>query len=132
MENIQGKELNDIKVLLADEITAIVRGRNSLTAIHKTASAMFSKETEGISFDSSVPKYILKKSEQESVSLIDILVDSDMCQSRGEAKKLLRSGGVYVNDSVVPEDYKILSEVQSGDCLKLSCGRKKHLLIAIT
>ncbi|MDR3155805.1 MAG: tyrosine--tRNA ligase [Holosporaceae bacterium] len=131
MENIRGQELNDIKVLLADEVTAIVRGRKSLDVIHETATAMFSKGVGNISSDSSVPKYSLKKSELASVSLVDIIVDGGMCTSRGDAKRLLRNGGVYINDQVVSEDYKILPDVQSGDCVKLSCGRKKHLLIMI-
>jgi tyrosyl-tRNA synthetase len=52
-----------------------------------------------------------------------------MCVSRSDAKRLLRSNAVCVDGEVVAEDYKISANLKSGEMLKLSCGKKKHLLI---
>lgn len=132
MESVQGQELNEIKKILADEITAIVHGRNSLESIHNSALGMFATDTKDLSQLTSIPKYNISKLKIESASVIDILVDNKLCESRGDAKKLLRSGGVYINGESIAEDYKFLESAFSEDnFVKLSCGKKKHLLIIL-
>ncbi|MDR2107081.1 MAG: tyrosine--tRNA ligase [Holosporaceae bacterium] len=130
-ESVKGEELNTAKALLADEITAIVHGRDSLDEIRRTASGMFGNKGGDLSSFASGAGYRLKQSRLGCVFLTDILVDSGMCSSRGEAKRLLRNNGVYVNDKTVGEDYKIPTNLSSGDVLKLSCGKKKHLPVII-
>jgi tyrosyl-tRNA synthetase len=59
------------------------------------------------------------------------MVESSLCTSRGEAKRLLRSNGVSIDGNIVAEDYKISSDLPGGTLLKLSCGKKKHILIVL-
>jgi tyrosyl-tRNA synthetase len=129
MESVRGEELNDLKIMLADEITAIAHGRDSLAAIHQTISGIFGAVAGDPLSLSSIPKYNLDRSRAEAISLVDILVESSCCGSRGDAKRLLRGGGVQVNDEPVDENHKITAT--AGEVLKLSCGKKKHLLIVI-
>ncbi|MDR2781246.1 MAG: tyrosine--tRNA ligase [Holosporaceae bacterium] len=129
MESIKGQELNEIKKLLADEVTSIAHGRESLPEIHRAASGMFSNGD--LSSLTSVPKYDLKKCDIETTSIVDIIVDSKMCDSRGDAKRMLRSNSVYVNNEIIAENYKFPSDLPPDTVLKLSCGKKKHLLISI-
>ena len=132
MESIQGKELNEIKKLLADKVTSIVHGKDSLEAIHRSASGIFDGSDSDLSKLTSIPKYSVSKSEIESVSVIDILVNSSLCESRGDAKRLLRSGGIYINDKVIDENHGFLqSDFSKDNFIKLSCGKKKHLLIIL-
>ncbi|MBR1734951.1 MAG: tyrosine--tRNA ligase [Alphaproteobacteria bacterium] len=128
MENIQGQEINDLKKLLADEITSIVHGHESLDEIHKSAANMFSKDSTNLSDTTSIPKYQLS---DFSKSPIDILVESKLCESRGDAKRLLRGGGVYADGKTITEDYKFQKENFVNGVMKFSCGKKKHILIVI-
>ncbi|MDR2268422.1 MAG: tyrosine--tRNA ligase [Holosporaceae bacterium] len=132
MESVKGQELNEIKKLLADEITSIAHGKDSLEEIHQAASGMFGNADGDLSTLTSIPKYYLKKSNIPNASIIDIMVENNMCSSRGEAKRLLRSGGVYVNGQTIEEDYKISIDLPIDVILKLSCGKKKHLLIIVS
>jgi tyrosyl-tRNA synthetase len=132
MKNVQGQEINDLKKLLADEITAVVHGRESLDAIHRSAAGMFSKNVNDLSELRSIPKYNIKKNEIELKSMIDILVESGLCETRGEAKRLLRGNGVYINDKAADEEYKFqMSDFADDEFIKLSVGKKKHLLIVL-
>jgi tyrosyl-tRNA synthetase len=131
MESIKGQELNEIKKLLADSVTTIAHGEDSLTEIHRTADGIFGEIEEDLASLESIRKYYLKKANIENASIIDIMVEGKMCVSRGDAKRLLRSNGVYVNNAAINEDYRIPSNLSVNDVLKLSCGKKKHLLIIL-
>jgi tyrosyl-tRNA synthetase len=131
MEKIRGQELNDIKKILADEITSIVHGRESLEDIHRSASSMFSNDGGDLSDMTSIPKYNIRKSEIVSKSVVDVLLEGGLCESRGEAKRLLRSGGIYVNNKAIDEEYKFPLNLECNEFIKLSCGKKKHLLILL-
>ncbi|MDR2158117.1 MAG: tyrosine--tRNA ligase [Holosporaceae bacterium] len=131
MESIKGQELNEIKKLLADEVTAITHGRDSLGEIHRTATGIFGGSEDNLTSLTSIPKYYLKKANLENTSVVDVMVEGGMCASRGDAKRLLRSNGVYVNGRPIAEDYKIPPDLSVDDALKISCGKKKHMLIVI-
>ncbi len=127
MESVQGQELNELKKLLADEVTAIIHGRDSLDAIHKTVENAFSGSAD-LSAMTSLPKYSVEKQNLDKTSVIDIVVAAGLCASRGDAKRLLRGGGVYIDDQPINEEYKLPTDKR---LLKLSCGKKKHLIVEI-
>lgn len=128
MEQVKGSEINALKVILADEITALVHGRESLNEIHSSASQMFSKD--GLSADLSdaagIPKYELG---DLSKTIVDVLVESGLCGSKGDAKRLIRGGGVYIDNESIKEDYSFNVETFQKGFAKLSSGKKKHILV---
>jgi tyrosyl-tRNA synthetase len=126
MESLRGQELNDIKKLLADEVTALVHGADSLDAIHQSVGGIFIRGSQDLAAAVALPRYELPVSAR--ISIVDILVDSGMCQSKGDAKRLLRGGGVSLNDKIASEDC-FVENLPNCDLQKLSCGKKKHLLI---
>lgn len=131
MESIQGQELNEIKVILADEITSIIHGKGSLSSIHQSVSRVFDKSCEDLSTANSLPKYQIKKSELEDISIVDVLANSGLCASRGDAKRLLRGNGVYINNETISETYKFSSDLSAGTLLKLTCGKKNNIILEI-
>lgn len=132
MESIKGEEINNLKKILADEITSIIHGKDSLKAIHSAIDGIFSDDCTNLSDIISIPKYTIAKEEIGIKSLIDILVKSKQCESRGEAKRLLRGRGVCVNNVTVDEEYKIQEcDFSENGIAKLSVGKKKHILVII-
>ncbi|MDR1551098.1 MAG: tyrosine--tRNA ligase [Holosporaceae bacterium] len=132
MESVGGEELNSLKKLLADEVTAIVHGRSSLMEIHQTVAELFENNSkDNLSCSPSILKYSLSKADCSNKSIVDILVESNLCKSRGEAKRLIRGGGVQVDNCHISESYYVPPETADGAMLCLSCGKKKHLLILI-
>lgn len=127
MESVKGSEINALKVILADEITSIVHGKNSLASIHKSAEQIFNQSCEDLAKIDSVNRFPMEK----SASIIDILVKTQLCSSRGDAKRMIRGKGVYVNNEAITEDYKLPQDLSDGDLLKLSCGKKKTVILEI-
>lgn len=127
MEHVKGKELNELKRLLADEVTSFIHGRESLETIHKTVDGVFSNGADCDAMNS-LPRHQISKSELATTSIIDVIVQSGMCDSRGEAKRLVRGGGVYVDGTQVDEEYRFSPD---KDKVRLSCGKKKHLLVEL-
>ncbi len=127
MESVKGSEINALKVILADEITSIVHGKDSLASIHKSTEQIFNQSCEDLSKIDSVNRHPTAK----SASIIDILVETGLCSSRGDAKRMIRGKGVYVNNQPIAEDYKLPQDLSDGDLLKLSCGKKKTAILEI-
>ena len=127
MESVKGEEVNALKIILADEITSIVHGRGSLESIHQSAKSIFNQSCEDLAKIDSIKKYRVS----QTTSIIDILVETKLCSSRGDAKRIIRGKGVYINNQSIGEDYKFSENLSKGDLLKLSCGKKKTVILEI-
>lgn len=125
MESIQGQELNEIKIMLADAATALVRGKDCLDGIHKSTTQIFGENDADLSKIESLPRVKI----DQTKSLIDALVESKLCVSRGDAKRLIRGNGVCINGDLVDENYTF--NEKSGTLLKLSCGKKRNVILEI-
>ena len=127
MESVKGSEINALKVILADEITSIVHGKDSLASIHQSAEQIFNQSCKDLTKIDSVNRHQTAKTS----SIIDILVETGLCSSRGDAKRMIRGKGVYVNNESIAEDYKLPQDLSDGDLIKLSCGKKKTVILEI-
>jgi tyrosyl-tRNA synthetase len=128
LENVNGAELNDAKKILATEATAICHGRDAANDAAETARRTFEQgeSAEGLpTFE--VPRDTLAA----RIGVANLAQMSGLTASSGEARRLIEGGGFRVNDAVVT-DVKLtlsLSDVNSSGAIKLSAGRKKHLLV---
>ena len=117
LEALQGAEINDAKIVLANEATRLVRGGEAARTAEGTASATFG--AGGLGAD--LPVFTTSLAE---VSLIDALVGLNFTASRGEAKRLIAGGGARVDgEAVTSENYAI--SLGAGD-VRVSSGKKKH------
>jgi len=127
MESVKGGEINELKVILADEITSIVHGKDSLESIHRSVKGIFNQSCEDLTKIDSVKKYQVRKTS----SIIDILVEAKLCSSRGDAKRMIRGKGVYINNQSIEENYRFPDNLSKGDLLKLSCGKKNTVILEV-
>ena len=93
MESWQGAELNKAKEILAYELTSLVHGKEEADIAQQSAKALFA----GGGDDSNMPTTTLNF-DGDDILLIDVLVETKLCASRGEAKKLIQQGGVSVEE----------------------------------
>ncbi len=116
MESWQGAELNKAKEILAYELTSLVHGKQEADIAQESARALFA----GGGDDSNMPTTELAL-EGDEISLIDVLVETNLCASRGEAKKLIQQGGVSLDEVKVNDlGYKL-----TGNALKEGVKIKK-------
>ena len=123
-----GAELNEAKKILASEVTAIVHGRDSAVEAEATARATF----EQGAIDLSLPTATVTHAELNSgIGVQAALVKAGLATSNGEARRLIQSGAVRVNDALIEDDRLELGDnaLLPEGVIKLSVGKKRHALI---
>ena len=121
MESWQGAELNKAKEILAYELTSLVHGKDEADVAQESAKALFA----GGGDDSNMPTTELKL-EGDDISLIDVLVETNLCSSRGEAKKLIQQGGVSVEEEKVNDlGYRFTKDTLKNG-VKIKKGKKVY------
>ena len=119
LASLPGAEINEAKIVLATEATAMLHGREAAEAAAETARTTF--EQGGLGED------LPTLSVGEGVNIAHALTQLGFTPSNKEAKRKIAEGAVRLNDEVV-EDAGLVVTV-SGDAVKLSLGRKKHGLL---
>ena len=126
MESWQGAELNKAKEILAYELTSLVHGKEEADIAQQSAKALFA----GGGDDSNMPTTALNF-EGDEILLIDVLVETKLCASRGEAKKLIQQGGVSVEEEKVNDlGYNFTRDALKNG-IKIKKGKKIYHKITI-
>lgn len=128
LSSLQGAELNEVKKILATEVTAMLHGRDAAEKAADIARKTF--EEGALSHD--LPKIELASSDLKSgIGLLTLLVQAGLAKSNGEARRHVQGGGVRVNDKPVEDETRLISDVDLNDdgVVKLSFGKKRHVLI---
>jgi len=119
LEALPGAEINEAKIVLATEATAMLHGRQAATDAKETAKATFEQGGAG--------ENLPTLSTEGSISILAALTGLGFCASNGEAKRKLAEGAVRVDDQLVSDPAHV---VAVGDRpVKLSLGKKKHGLL---
>jgi len=126
LEKLQGAELNDAKKILATEATAVLHGRAAANAAAETARRTF--EEGGT--DEGLPTIEVPKSEFP-MGVLALAVKAGVASSNGEARRLIQNSGLKINDAAVtdPAANVAASDASSSGAIKVSSGKKKHVLV---
>ncbi len=124
---LQGAEINETKKMLATEATALLHGREKAEAAARTAQETF--QTGAIS--EGLPTVEITANELAAgLGVLAAFVKGGLVKSNGEARRQIQGGGLRVNDSVLSdENAKLTTTDVSGGFIKLSLGRKRHVLL---
>jgi tyrosyl-tRNA synthetase len=123
LEGLQGAELNDAKKVLATEATAILHGRAAADGAAETARRAFE---EGASAEG-LPTISAKLPD----GILNLAVAAGLASSNSDARRMITNNGLKLNDETV-SDPKLTVDASAlnGDgVLKLSSGKKKHVLV---
>ena len=116
---LQGQEINEAKKILAFEATKLCHGEQAATEAAETARKTFE---EGQSA-AGLPTVTLSES---PIGVLDLFVAAGLCASKGEARRLMQGGGARIDDVSITDDAMM---VDINGTLKLSAGKKKHVLV---
>jgi tyrosyl-tRNA synthetase len=117
LEALPGNQINDAKVVLADEVTAMARGREAAEAAKATAAATFA----GGGVGADLPIFAVPA---EGISITDALVGIGFAASRGEAKRLVAGGGARLDGEAISDEGHLIT-LSAGE-IRISSGKKKH------
>jgi tyrosyl-tRNA synthetase len=118
LEGLEGAEINQAKIVLANEVTKLVRGEEAASGAEATARATFA----GGGLGEDLPVLIVPA---EGIRLGAACTEIGFTASNGEAKRKIAEGAVRLDDQPVT-DSGYLVEVPAGAERKLSLGRKRH------
>ncbi len=123
------KNINNLKILLANEATKILHGKKASQKAELTAKLTF----EGKGLGSDLPEIKIKSKElKEGVNFLDIISNNKILSSKSEARRAIANKGFKLDDVIVENDRKILHQKDfKKNVIKLSYGKKKHYLIKI-
>lgn len=119
-------DINALKVILADQVTSIVRGSECLSDIHKQAAALFGKYqdiNDLIQFATELDIHNFP------CAFEDFCVEHSILSSKSEVRRMVQAGGVRLNSEVVLDSKLTLAEEhfeQNQGLLMISVGKKKH------
>ena len=118
LEALQGSEINEAKIVLANEVTALVRGEAAAATAAATAAQTFA----GGGLGEDLPVLLVPA---EGIRLGAACTEIGFTASNGEAKRKIAEGAVRLDDEPVT-DPGFLIEWAAGKERKLSLGKKRH------
>ena len=125
---LEGAEINDAKIVLANEVTALLHGRAAAEAAEATAREVFEKGGIG----DELPTLTLGAAEvAEGISLAQLFVRAGLAKSGKDAKRLIAEGGARVNDEPADDAGQMFTAADLGAPLKLTAGKKRHALVTL-
>jgi tyrosyl-tRNA synthetase len=125
---LKGSEINDAKKTLATEATALMHGRDKAEAAAETARKTFE---QGASAEGLPTVEIPKADFATGLGVLSAFVQAGLVKSNGEARRQIQGGGLKINDQTVADEKAQLSldDATADGAIKLSLGKKKHVLL---
>ena len=117
LEALGGSEINQAKIILANEATTLCRGAEAAIAAESTARQLFEQGAAG----GDLPTHEVANN---SISIIDALISIGFAASKGEARRLIAGGGARIDGVQIADESHVIS-ASSGD-IQISSGKKKH------
>jgi len=119
---LEGSKINDAKKVLAFEVTKLIHGEEEAVKAQAAAEALFA----GGADMSAVPATEVANN-QIGVSIVDLLVNTKIMPSKGEARRLIQQGGLTVNDEKVENTNMVVTEEDFVDgSMMIRRGKKNY------
>ena len=127
IEEIKNQDINKLKIILANEATSMLHGKNKALEAERTAKDTF--EVGVIGKNIPIVK-IDKKKLSIGINILDFVVMSNLLLSKSEVRRAIKNKGVKINNDTVNDDKTIINEsFFINNLCKLSFGKKKHVVI---
>ena len=122
------KNINNLKILLANEATKILHGEQKASEAERTAKETF----DGSGVGKNLPEIkINKKLIDQGISILDLISNNKIFSSKSEARRAMQEKGIKINDKLETDEKRIIkfNDFINSEYLKISHGKKRHYLI---
>jgi len=130
IEELKNKNINQLKILLANKATSMLHGESATKKAAQTAKNTFEKKSIG---DDLPSVKIEKEKLTNGINIIDLVIASNLSNSKSEVKRMIKNKGIKINNETVEND-KLnvsLNNFNQENFLKLSHGKKNHVILKI-
>ena len=129
INNFKNNNINELKILLANEATAMLHGEKNAKNSEQAAKEAFS----GNSLGSNLPSIKIKSKDlDKKISIVDLVILSKLENSKSEIRRLIKGNAIKINDQIIFDDKLIIdNDLFTENYLKLSIGKKRHIKIEL-
>jgi tyrosyl-tRNA synthetase len=129
LEKAEGAAINDVKIRLATEATALCHGHDAAEAAAETARKTFVQGTIAVD----LPTLEVSAEElADGLGILDALTRAGLTQSNGDARRQIKGGAIRVNDEkIADERLTLTADALADGVIKLSMGKKRHALVKV-
>jgi len=130
IEEVKNKDINNQKIILANETTSMLHGKKEAEKSEETAKKTFSEKSLG----SALPSISINRNHlDKGLSIIDLIILSDLESSKSEIRRLVKGNGVKINNQTINDEKLIINtEFFRENKIKLSLGKKRHIKVELT
>lgn len=124
------QDINDLKILLANEATTMLHGSKASKDSEITAKKTFK---DG-SFGKDLPTIKIKKNDIiNGINILDLVLLTKLGSSKGEIRRMIKNNGLKINNELINDENKIFykNNFQKDNSIKVSHGKKQHVIVKI-
>ena len=129
IEILKNKNINQLKILLANKTTQMLHGKKESMNAEKIAKETFSENSSG----SNLPSFKIQNSTLDNkMNIIDLIIMSGLENSKSEVRRLINGNAIKINNEIIKDqNFQINQGLLKNNFIKLSIGKKRHLKIEI-
>ena len=129
INSLQHNNINELKVLLANEATTMLHGKKAAQNSEQAAKEAFS----GNALGASLPSVKIKsKALEKQISIIDLIILSKLEKSKSEIRRLIKGNAIKLDGNIISDEkFIVKNELFKENYLKLSIGKKRHIKIEL-
>jgi tyrosyl-tRNA synthetase len=129
IEKEKDNDINKLKILLANEATAMLHDKEAAENSEQAAKEVFSGNSLGSNL---LSIKIQAKDLNRDINILDLVILSKLETSKSEIRRLLKGNAIKINDEIISDEKLIIEDKFFNDnYLKLSIGKKRHIKIEI-
>ena len=124
------KDINDLKVLLANEATTMLHGLKASKDSEATAKKTFKDKSTG----KNLPTIKIKNNQiTNGINVLDLVLLTKLGNSKGEVRRMIKNNGLKINNKTETDENKIflLNDFDQDKSMKVSHGKKQHVIVKI-
>jgi tyrosyl-tRNA synthetase len=131
IEKIKNKNINELKILLANLCTEMLHGDKESKLSEETAKKTFEEKSTG----SGLPIIKINQNQiDQKIDIINLIVLSKLETSKSEIRRIINNNGVKINIAIVNDNKFLIKNnlFNNEKTLKLSLGKKRHVKVELT
>ena len=131
IEKIKNKNINELKILLANLCTEILHGNKEAKLAEETAKKTFEEKSTGLG----LPVIKINQNQiDQKIDIINLIVLSKLETSKSEIRRIINNNGVKINNAIVSDNKFLIKKnlFNNEKTLKLSLGKKRHVKVELT
>ena len=130
IEELKNKNINKLKIILANETTTMLHGKAAAQKAALTAKNTFENKSIG----DDLPSITFKKEKViNGINIIDLVLAANLSNSKSEVRRMIKNRGIKINNETIENDkFNVsLNSFDKKNFLKLSHGKKNHVILKV-